>query len=538
MSATERRRLTVFSRVKERAISVAQAGRLLELSERQARRLWKRYREKGDAGLIHGLRGRPGNAGHGVLKAKVLAAYLKKYRGFSAAHAAEFLGRMKLSVPRNTCWRWLKAAGLVERPRRIKQHRHRRERRSCVGQMLQMDGSTHAWFGPDHPAAVLFVMIDDAASQVFARFYATENTATAFDLFGRYVRRFGLPLSLYVDRDSIYKVNDPEALQRAREAGRREPLTQFSRAMGTLGVEMIFAHSPQAKGRVERVNQTFQDRLVKELALTGITTIAGANAYLEKTFLKSLNRLIGKTPAQGANVHIPVPRHIHLEDVLCVIDARSVGQDWCVTFERRHLQIQKQHQPLSLAGKQVDVLQGLDGTLKLMYHGRPLAFAELASRPMPLPAPRPVPPPHTTQRPHASHPWNQSYKGPARHAVASTPRPPGRKISRCDQACSTHSDSLRSPSFRSTGLTTPHSPPDTSIGTLTPDTSIGTSQSQPGPTPRPPSPIRYPACFDVTWCRSKPTVYPTCSPTHWSLAGVSRDCGRQWPLPTTATSCC
>src|SRR4051794_20659837 len=198
MNAMERRRLMVFSRVKDRAISVAQAGRLLELSERQARRLWKRYREKGDAGLIHVLRGRPGNAGHGALKAKVLAAYREKYRGFSAAHAAEFLGRIKLTVPRNTCWRWLKAAGLVERPRRVKHHRQRRERRSCVGQMLQMDGSTHAWFGPDLPAAVLFVMIDDAASQVYARFYATEDTATAFDLFGRYARRFGLPLSLYV----------------------------------------------------------------------------------------------------------------------------------------------------------------------------------------------------------------------------------------------------------------------------------------------------------------------------------------------------
>jgi hypothetical protein len=420
MSATERRRLTVLSQVKERAISVAQAGRLLDLSERQARRLWKRYREKGDGGLVHGLRGRAGNAGHGALKAKVLAAYREKYRGFSAAHAAEFLGRMKLKVPRNTCWRWLKAAGLVERPRHIRQHRQRRERRRCVGQMLQMDGSTHAWFGPHHPKAVLFVMIDDAASQVFARFYATEDTATAFDLFGRYARRFGLPMSLYVDRDSIYKVNDPEALQRARESGRKEPLTQFSRAMGTLGVQMIFAYSPQAKGRVERVNQTFQDRLVKELALCGITTIAGANAYLQKTFLRTLNALIGKTPAQGANMHAPVPRHIRLEDVLCVIDARRVGQDWCVTFEQRILQIHKQHQPLSLAGKQVDVLQRTDGTLKLMYQGRPLAFAQPARRPVPLPAPRPVPPPHTPPRPDANHPWNQSYKSPLRPAMVST----------------------------------------------------------------------------------------------------------------------
>ncbi len=307
MSAMERRRLTVFSRVKEQAISVAEAGRMLGLSERQTRRLWKRYREKGDGGLIHGLRGQPGNAAHGPLKAKVLAAYREKYRGFSAAHAAEFLGRMKLAVPRNTCWRWLKAEGLVESPRRIKPHRQRRQRRSSVGELLQMDGSTHAWFGPELPAAVLFVMIDDASSHVHARFYATEDTASAFDLFGRYVRQWGLPLALYVDRDSIYRVNDLQAFQNARESGRKAPLTQFGRAMGTLGVGMIFAHSPQAKGRVERVNRTFQDRLVKELALLGIVTIPDANAYLEKTFLKTLNHLIGQTPAHGMNLHPPPP---------------------------------------------------------------------------------------------------------------------------------------------------------------------------------------------------------------------------------------
>lgn len=185
MSVTERRRLTVFSRVKEQAISVAQAGRLLGLSERQARRLWKRYGQKGDGGLIHGLRGRPGNAAHGKLRGRVLAACRGKYAGFSCAHARDFLAQDQLAVPRTTCWRWMKAAGLVACPRRVKQHRRRRERRAAVGELIQMDGSTHAWFGKDITPCVLFVMIDDASSRVFARFYATEDTVTAFDLFGR-----------------------------------------------------------------------------------------------------------------------------------------------------------------------------------------------------------------------------------------------------------------------------------------------------------------------------------------------------------------
>jgi transposase len=411
MSMTERRRLTVFSQVKERALSVAQAGRLLGLSERQARRLWKRYRQRGDAGLIHGLRGRPGNAAHEDLRGQVLAACRGKYPGFSSAHARDFLARDRLAVPRTTCWRWMKADGLIAAPRRVKPHRRRRERRPALGELLQMDGSTHAWFGRDFPPAVLFVMIDDATSAVFARFYATEDTVTAFDLFGRYARRHGLPLALYVDCDSIYRVNDERARQRARERGQKEPVTQFGRAMGQLGVRIIFAGSPQAKGRVERVNRTFQDRLVKELALRGITTIAAANAYLEQTFLKSLNVLIRRTPASGANVHQPLPRHPLLEDILCVVETRVVGQDWCVRVRGRILQIDRRHQSLALAGKPLHVLQRADGTLALRHQQQPLGFTELASRPVSRPVSMPPRSRLMPPRPAPRHPWNHGYLG-------------------------------------------------------------------------------------------------------------------------------
>ena len=417
MSVLERRRLTVFSRVKEQGISVAHAGRLLDLSERQSRRLWKRYRQKGDGGLIHALRGRPGNAGRGALKARALALYREKYLGFSAAHAAEFMAKAGLQVPRNTFWRWLKAAGLIAHPRKVRQHRCRRQRRSCVGELLQMDGSTHAWFGPDVPACVLFVMIDDASSRVFARFYQTENASAAFDLFGRYARRFGLPLALYVDRDSIYKVNDAEALEKAHETGRKEPLTQFGRAMNHLGVAMIFAHSPQAKGRVERVNRTFQDRLVKELKLLGIGTIQQANAYLDKTFLKSINALISKAPAKGTNLHQPVPRTLKLEDVLCRREPRAVGQDWCVTYGHRILQIQKKHQALALAGKKIDVLDRADGTIQLLHQGRPLLFTDVACRPVKASAPKLSLALRTPWRPGPNHPWNQHAVTPAKVGI-------------------------------------------------------------------------------------------------------------------------
>ena len=407
MNAEERRRLMVFSRVKEQAISVAEAGRLLELSERQARRLWKHYRDRGDAGLIHGLRGKSSNAGRSVLKARAMALYREKYGDFSAAHAADFLAKEKIKVPRNTLWRWLKAEGLIAHPRRVKQHRRRRERRSCVGELVQMDGSTHPWFGREIPACVLYVMIDDASSRTFARFYATEDTRTAFDLFGRYARDHGLPLALYVDRDSIYRVNDAAAHEQARETGRSEPVTQFGRAMKSLGVKIICAHSPQAKGRVERVNRTFQDRLVKELKLRGIVTIEKANAYLEQTFLASLNNLISKPPAKGVNVHQRLPGGLRLEDVLCPHETRSVGQDWCVSYANRILQIEKKHESLALAGKRIAVHDLADGTLRLVHQGRSLVFTERSERPVKVAAKKVLLPARTPWRPGRDHYWNR-----------------------------------------------------------------------------------------------------------------------------------
>ena len=277
MSARERRRLTEFSRVKDQLCSVAEAARRLQLSERQGRRLWAQYQLKQDAGLVHGLRGKPGNAAKTELRIKALALYRRRYLEFGAAHAADLMARdEKCVVSRKTFWRWLKAEGLVVKSRKVRKHRSRRERRSRVGELVQMDGSTHAWFGNDISSCVLFVMIDDASSRLFARFYATEDTLAAFDLFGRYVKRQGLPEALYVDHDSICVVNDEDLRKACQEAGKPEPLTQFGRAMKALEAAIICADSPQAKGRVERSNGTLQDRLVKELKLAGITTIPAA----------------------------------------------------------------------------------------------------------------------------------------------------------------------------------------------------------------------------------------------------------------------
>jgi transposase len=431
MSDGERRRLIVFSQVKKRAISVAEAAWSLRLSERQARRLWKRYGQKGDAGLIHGLRGKKGNASREALRVQVLALYRQKYATCNAAHAVTLLkSRDQLAVSRKTLWRWLKAAGLVVQPRRHKPHRQRRVRRSCTGELVQMDGSTHRWFGDDQPPYVLFVMIDDATSAVWARFYESEDTASAFDLFGRYVKRHGLPGALYVDHDSIYVVNESEVQARRRRAAHKPPLTQFGRAMQELAVGIIAANSPQAKGRVERVNRTLQDRLVKELAMAltaagvGIKDLATANAFLEKTFLKAFNEEFSRTPASGINMHHNVPVQVKLGEVLCHKESRVVGQDWCVQYASRILQIDKKHASLALANRRIVVIEQPGATLRLRYRGQALVFRELALRPHKMPVGK-VPLASRTfsstpWRPSPNHPWNTTPACPRRAAKTST----------------------------------------------------------------------------------------------------------------------
>jgi len=427
MTVSERRRLIVFSQVKKRGISVAAAARSLGLSVRQARRLWKRYGQKGDAGLIHGLRGKKGNASREALRAKVLALYRQKYRQCNAAHAVALLtSRDKLALSRKTLWRWLKAEGLVVQPRRRQQHRQRRVRRSCTGELVQMDGSTHRWLGDDLPQYVLFVMIDDATSQVFARFYESEDTASAFDLFGRYVKGHGLPGALYVDHDSIYVVNESAVQSQRRAATDKPVLTQFGRAMQELAVGIIAANSPQAKGRVERVNRTLQDRLVKELAMAltatgaGIKDLAAANAFLENTFLPAFNQEFAKPPASGVNLHHKVPAHRKLEEVLCHQESRSVGQDWCVQYDGRILQIDLQHAALALAGKRIEVLEPAGGTLQLLHGRVRLTFTELTSRPERLPAKRVALASRKLWRPGPSHPWNATPACAKRPARTST----------------------------------------------------------------------------------------------------------------------
>jgi len=273
MSVKELRRLPVIYQVMEKKMTQVKAGGLLGLTDRQIRRISQRVREWGEKGIAHQGRGRPSNrAIDQRLKAQVIGLYKKQYADFGPTLAAEKLSeRDRIPISDETLRLWLLEAGIDHFQRRKRPHRQWRERKSHRGELIQMDGSHHKWFEARGPKCVLMAYIDDATGRVFARFDAYEGTIPAMDSFKRYVKRNGLPLAVYADKHTTYKSPDEPTIEEQLEG--KEPMSQFERSLSELGVEMIHAHSPQAKGRIERLFGTFQDRVIKEMRLAGIATM-------------------------------------------------------------------------------------------------------------------------------------------------------------------------------------------------------------------------------------------------------------------------
>jgi hypothetical protein len=347
MSGKERKRMVTLTEVKRGKLSVAAAGRLLGVCYRQAKRIWQRFRKRGEAGLVHRSRGRPGPRRKAAkLRGQVLARYQERYPDFGPTLAAEKLQQEGLAVDHETLRRWLMEEGLWSSGRKRQQHRAWRERRECFGQMVQLDGSHHDWFEGRRAKAVLMVMVDDATNRTGALFSEEETTRASYDVFDGWVRKNGVPGSLYVDRDCIYRCERVATV--AEQLAGQEPRTQFGRAMEQLGVEVILAHSPQAKGRVERRNGLLQDRLVKELRLEGISDLAAANEFLERKFLPALNQRF--TLAARSSVDAHRQGAWNLGEVLSWEEVRVVAKDWTVAWDGRWFQIDAEHERLSLAG--------------------------------------------------------------------------------------------------------------------------------------------------------------------------------------------
>jgi len=354
---------------------------------------------------VHRSRGKPGpRCKAAKLRVQVLARYWERYPDFGPTLAAEKLQQEGLAVDHETLRRWLVAKGLWRSGRRRQQHRAWRERRECFGQMVQLDGSHHDWFEGRRATAVLMVMVDDATNRTGARFSEEETTRASYDVFDGWVRKNGVPGSLYVDRDSIYRCEGVATV--AEQIAGQEPRTQFGRAMDQLGVELILAHSPQAKGRVERRNGLLQDRLVKELRLEGISDLETANEFLEQKFLPALNRRFTLAARSAVDAHRQGPWN--LREVLSWEESRVVAKDWTVAWDGRWFQIDAEHEGLSLAGRKVTVRQLRCGTVQLLYAGKKLRWKELPARPL-----RESLPPRRVGRtqlvkPSREHPWRRN----------------------------------------------------------------------------------------------------------------------------------
>lgn len=412
LSVKERQRVEVLLKVKRSEISLGKAAELLGVSYRQVLRIWRRYSAEGPEGLKHGLRDRCSNRTiESGRRARIMELYVAKYEDFGPTLAVEYLQKVDgEDLDEETLRRWLIAGGLWQARGRGVQHRQWRERRAHWGELVQMDGSEHDWFEGRRGKASLMVMIDDATNWTHAKFFESETTAAAMAVFQEYVGYYGLPRALYVDRDSIYETTRDSTVDEALKDV--APLTQFGRAMRELDVELILAHSAQAKGRVERRHRVFQDRFVKAMRLQKINTLESGNQYLEGEYLDELNERFHAEARSPTNLHRKLPRGVKLEYVLSYQEQRVVQNDWTVSWCNRIFQIHESHRKLTLARKKILVSELLDGRIRLTHRGRELSWNELPIRPSTAkPKPSETAAPKAPYKPAETHQWRRPFKG-------------------------------------------------------------------------------------------------------------------------------
>lgn len=403
----ELRKLKVIEQVIEKRIKQRKAAELLDLSVRQLIRLVKRVRCGGIQGLIHRLRGKASNHKHEEqFKQRILELCRKKYVGFGPTLASEKLEELnKLSINRETLRQWLLEEGLWKLERKADKHLEWRERKASFGEMTQVDGSHHDWLEGRGPKLVLMGYIDDAMSNVFARFYDYEGTLPAMDSFYRYTKKYGLQHSIYIDRLSAYQGSGKPDLEEEL-AGIAHKKSQFERALEELGVRVIHAQSPQAKGRIERLFRTFQDRVIKEMRLAQIKTKDEANRFLI-TYLPKYNQRFSVKARNEGNLHRLPPRDQKLKQILSIQEKRVIRNDNTIRHEKKLYQIltpwngrKPKHVILEerLDGKLYITARGKAKTLKYREIQEPLKQMELKQKTLKQ---------ARTFIPASGHPWRK-----------------------------------------------------------------------------------------------------------------------------------
>ena len=410
----ELERLRVLHQVLDEKLTQIDAGGILGITDRQVRTLLRRVEAHGATGVIHQGRGRVSPRKMSKETEDRIAGIIRsKYPDFSPLHAAEKLEeRDRIKVSREKVRQVMMAHGLWKRKRRKREDHVWRERKHHCGEMVQMDGSHHAWLEGRGPKLVLMGYVDDATGRFYGRFYDHEGVYPAMDSLRRYIELNGLPLAIYLDKHSTYKTTrqaDRDELLRDRQAE-----TQFERALGELGIRVIHAHSPQAKGRVERIFKTLQDRLVKEMRLAGVRTLEEANRFLEE-YLETFNQRFIKEALEEGDYHRPLPKSVVLEDILCIKGLRTINDGYLIRWRGQTYVLRKRS--LTVRRQKVVALDRFDGRLSFRFKGRDL---EYQPAPQPKPAsPKPVavkirprPPKYI---PPPEHPWRHKTFG-AGHA--------------------------------------------------------------------------------------------------------------------------
>jgi transposase len=386
MSSKELARYRVLGGVLEGQLALQEAAVALGISPRHARRLLKCLRERGPQGLVHGNRGRPAaNRTPDELRRQILAWVEDRYVGFNDTHLTQILAeREGISIGRETLRSLLRAAGhRPKRRRRPKRHHRRRERSAAKGLMILWDGSPHRWLGDDQPVITLMAAIDDADGELLAAFFTPQETSEAYlRLLRAVLLRRGIPVSIYQDRHSALRRSDDSWSLEEQLAGRQNP-TQVGQALEDLGIHPLFALSPQAKGRIERLFGVLQDRLLAEMRLDRITTLEAANRYLQQRWIRRYNRRFRKTPRSGDSAYRS-RRGFDLHKILAFRYQATVLNDNTVRLGGLTLDIPPGPRGRSYAKAHVDVRQHLDGSWTLYYRDQTIAHAPASPLAEPL----------------------------------------------------------------------------------------------------------------------------------------------------------
>jgi transposase len=392
MSQKEVERLKTLTRIKSGELTISNASESLRISERHMYRILKRYSDEGDAGIIHRSRGRQSNNRlPQTTYDQALKLYKEKYSDFGPTFFSEKLEfEHDIFVSRQTLTRWLRKKGLLLSLRKKRPHRKKRPRRDTIGSLVQFDGSHHDWFEGRAPACCLLCAVDDASGQIFLQFAETEDTESVLSFFKKYIELFGIPAQIYTDFHTIYY-------------NQAEHLTQYERALKTLNIEPIYAHSPQAKGRVERGNRTHQDRLIKSLRLKKISSIQDANKYLLEEYIAHHNKLFANSDSLQ-NIHRPSDG-IDLDAIFCFETKRTVYNDYTIMLNSQYIQLHKLDAPLPPPKSKVIVRRYLDNSLHVLWNNNELKHEIFNNKPKPkqrVQLPR---------KPSPNHPWRKLHQG-------------------------------------------------------------------------------------------------------------------------------